>query len=136
MLCPRGTAFMAVRPGLLDALPPLAAGWYAAEQPWESTYGPPLRLATNARRFDMSPAWLAWAGTAEALDYIERVGIEAIHAHDVRPANRLREGLGMPPSDSAVVIVDREGAAQALADAGIVATAATGSLRICFHLYN
>jgi selenocysteine lyase/cysteine desulfurase len=136
MLAPRGTAFMSVRPGLLDALPPLAAGWYAAERPWDSTYGPPLRLATNARRFDMSPAWLAWVGTAEALDYVEGVGIEAIHAHDVRLANRLREGLGMPPSDSAVVIVDREGAAQALADAGIVATAATGSLRICFHLYN
>lgn len=136
MLCPRGTAFMAVRPGLLDALPPLAAGWYAAEQPWEMVYGPPLRLASDARRFDMSPAWLPWIGTAEALDYIEGVGIEKIHEHDVRLANRLREGLGMAPSDSAMVIVEREGAAQALADAAIVATAATGSLRLSFHLYN
>jgi selenocysteine lyase/cysteine desulfurase len=136
MLSPRGTAFMAVRPGLRDALPPIAAGWYAAEQPWESTYGPPLRLARDARRFDISPAWLPWVGTAEALDYIGAVGVEAIQAHDVGLANRLREGLGMAPSDSAVVLVERAGAAPALADAGIVATAATGALRICFHLYN
>ncbi|MEA2444978.1 MAG: hypothetical protein QOJ12_2270, partial [Thermoleophilales bacterium] len=33
-------------------------------------------------------------------------------------------------------LVERDGAGQALADAGIVATAATGALRICFHLYN
>jgi selenocysteine lyase/cysteine desulfurase len=136
MLSPRGSAFMSVRPELLESLPPLAAGWYAAESPWESTYGAPLRLAADARRLDMSPAWLPWTGTAEALEYTERVGVEAIREHDVRLANRTRKGLGLPPSDSAIVLVERDGAGQALADAGVVATAATGALRICFHLYN
>ena len=33
------------------------AGWYAGQHPWESIYGTPLRLAEDARRFDVSPAW-------------------------------------------------------------------------------
>jgi selenocysteine lyase/cysteine desulfurase len=136
MLSPRGSAFMAIRPELIDSVTPLAAGWYAAESPWDSVYGPPPQLAGDARRLDMSPAWLPWLGTAEALEYTERVGVDAIHAHDLRLANRLRAALALPPSDSAVVLVERDGAAEALAAAGLVSTAATGALRLCFHLYN
>ena len=61
-LCsPRGTAFMTVRPELAERLTPHAAGWYAGEDPYASFYGPPLRLAKDARRFDLSPAWFPWA---------------------------------------------------------------------------
>src|SRR5207244_12362065 len=67
LLSPRGTAFGVVRPERLGMLPPLSAGWYAGDDPWTSIYGPPLRLATDARRLDISPAWLAWAGTVPAL---------------------------------------------------------------------
>ena len=46
---------------------PHAAGWYAGEDVPASYYGAPLRLATDARRFDLSPAWLNWvAGAAVA----------------------------------------------------------------------
>ncbi len=62
LLSPRGTAFLTVRPELLDQVQPLYAGWYAGEEPWESIYGGPLRLAANARRLDLSPGWLAWVG--------------------------------------------------------------------------
>ena len=136
LLAPRGTAAMAVRAEHLEKLWPLAPGWYSADEPWGAIYGPPLRLASDARRLDMSPAWLAWVGTAAAIEYVESVGVDAIHAHDVGLANRLRGELGMPPSDSAVVALDRPDAADALAAAGISASVPGDCLRVCFHLYN
>ncbi len=103
-LCsPRGTAFMSVRPELHDTLTPAAAGWYAGEDPHASYYGPPLRLAHDARRFDVSPAWFPWIGTAPALELLLEIGIDAIHEHNLRLANRFRAGLGLPPGDSAIV---------------------------------
>jgi hypothetical protein len=40
---------------LIDGLTPHYAGWYAGDDPWSSVYGGPLRLASDARRFDVSP---------------------------------------------------------------------------------
>jgi selenocysteine lyase/cysteine desulfurase len=136
LLSPRGTAFMTLRRERLAELVPLAAGWYAGESRWESLYGPPLRLSGDARRLDISPAWLSWVGTAAALDYIEAVGIERIHAHDVALANRFREALGLPPGDSAMVALSVTGADEALSRAGVRTAVRTGQLRASFHLYN
>ena len=136
LLSPRGTAFMAVRPERLDELRPHAAGWYAGEDVWSSIYGGPLRLAASARRLDVSPAWLSWVGTVPSLEVIERLGVEAIGAHDVGLANRLREGLGMPPGDSAIVCIDAPGASWRLAAAGIRASTRAGAARLSFHLHN
>lgn len=136
LLSPRGTAFMAVRPELLDTVRPAAAGWYAGEDPWSSIYGPPLRLATSARRFDISPAWLNWVATAASLELIESIGVQAIHDHDVALADRFCAGLGRAPGGSAIVSVDREGAAERLARAGVRASVRDGRVRLGFHLYN
>ena len=137
LLAPRGTAFLSVRDeALLGALPPLAAGWYSADLPWEMVYGGPLRLAADARRLDMSPAWLDWVATAAALEYLEGVGVAAIHAHDVGLANALREGIGMPPGDSAVVPVPGEDAVGTLVAAGLRVGGLAGGARVCLHLYN
>jgi selenocysteine lyase/cysteine desulfurase len=137
LLSPRGTAFMAIRRERLEDLAPLAAGWYAGgESRWESIYGTPLRLAPDARRLDISPAWLSWIGTLAALRYLEQVGIERIHAHDVGLANRLRERLGMPPADSAIVALDVPGAEEAASVFGLRAAVRAGHLRVSFHLYN
>ena len=65
---PRGTAFLTVRPDLLDRLRPTSAGWYAGEEIWSSVYGPAMALARDARRFDVSPAWLCWVGAVPALE--------------------------------------------------------------------
>ena len=81
LLSPRGTAFLTVRPDRWDALVPPAAGWYAGEQPWSSIYGTPLRLAADARRYDVSPGWHAWVGTASSLALLEQVGVRDLHAH-------------------------------------------------------
>ena len=137
LLSPRGTAFMSIRPAAAERLTPGLAGWYAGDDPFETNYGASLRLAPDARRFDVSPAWLSWVGTAPALDVLERVGVEAIRSHDVGLANQLRAGLGLPPSDSAIVrvVLGREGEA-ALRAAGVMATERDGGVRFSCHLWN
>jgi selenocysteine lyase/cysteine desulfurase len=136
LLAPRGTAFMTVRPEVHDRIVPIHAGWYAGEQPWESIYGGPLRLAASARRFDLSPAWLAWVGTVPALQLIDLLGIEAIHRHDTALAAACCEALDLPFSGSAVVSLDMPDGFDATRLRGITAAVRAGRLRLCFHLYN
>ena len=139
-LChPRGTALMAVAPELRDRLPPLSAGWYAGEDPWDSCYGTPLRLAADARRLDVSPAWFSWHVAATTLEAFERLGIGRIHQHNVGLATRLRAGLGLgpEPEPSAIVSLDAgPDAAARLAAAGVRASVRAGRVRLSCHLYN
>jgi selenocysteine lyase/cysteine desulfurase len=135
LLCPRGTAFLTVREERLGELPPLAASWYAGEDRWDSIYGPPLRLAAGARRLDVSPAWLCWGPTRVALELLEAVGVESIHDHDVGLANALRERLGLPASNSAIVSVSVGDDVGPL-PADLRASVRAGRLRVCFHLHN
>jgi selenocysteine lyase/cysteine desulfurase len=137
LLCPRGTAFLAVQPELLDGLRPLAAGWYAGDDPWTSIYGAPLRLATDARRFDMSPAWFSWVGSAESLELLAGLDPAAVRDHDVGLADGFLARLGLSPQGSAIVTLDAaEGAAERLAAAGIRTAIRAGRVRASFHLYN
>jgi selenocysteine lyase/cysteine desulfurase len=136
LLSPRGSAFGVVRPERIGMLRPLYAGWYAGDDPWTSIYGPPLRLAKDARRLDISPAWLVWAGTVPALDLLAEVGIAAIHRHDLALANALRGRLGLPPADSAIVSVAAEGGLERLRAARIKASVRAGAVRLSFHLHN
>lgn len=136
LLGPRGTCFFAISP-TAPALPELAAGWYAGESRWDSIYGPPLRLAEDARRYDVSPAWGCWVGHTPALELLLEVGIERIHAHDLALANAFRDGLGLAPGNSAIVSVEAPDDITArLAEAGIAAAVRAGRLRLSFHLYN
>jgi selenocysteine lyase/cysteine desulfurase len=135
LMAPRGTAFGYLSPALRERLTPWAAGWYAGADVHDSYYGPPLRLATDARRFDISPAWQAFAGTAPALELVEELGVAAIGAHNVRLANRFLTGLGRPPGDSAIVTVDIPGAQERLDRAGVRAAVRAGRIRASFHAY-
>lgn len=135
LLSPRGTAFMTVNEESAEMLEPLFAGWYAGEEIWESIYGGPLRLASSARRFDVSPAWLAWMGTAPALELIADLGIDRIHHHDVALAERTRELLGQPSSPSAIVTIPLQDTS-ILAAHGIKGSVRADAVRVGFHLYN
>ena len=137
LLSPRGTAFLSVRPQHWETLPALHANWYAGQDPWQSIYGGPLRLARDARRFDLSPAWLSWVGTAAALDLLEQLGVERIQRHDVALADTVRDRLELPPSGSAMVSLSLpDGAAPRLEQAGIRYAVRDGRARFSFHLYN
>lgn len=136
LLSPRGTAYLALSEELVERAPALHANWWAGEDPHDSYYGAPLRLAAGARRLDSSPAWFSWIAAEECLRVLAEIGIEAIHAHDVALANRFRAGLGLAPGDSAIVSAEVPGAAEKLARAGIMAATRAGSLRASFHVYN
>src|SRR5690606_39973595 len=84
LMSPRGSAFAYLAAPMRERMTPHAAGWCAAEDVHASYYGPPMRLASDARRFDISPAWFSWVGTAPALEVVERIGVAAIHDHNVR----------------------------------------------------
>jgi selenocysteine lyase/cysteine desulfurase len=101
-------------------------------------YGPPLRLADDARRLDLSPAWHAWAGASASLDVLGRIGVDAIHDHDVRLADAFRQKLGIEPTGSAIVSIAGlgEGIEERLAANGIRAAARADGCRLSFHLYN
>jgi selenocysteine lyase/cysteine desulfurase len=136
LMSPRGTAFMALDPALAERLVPHQAGWFAGEDVHSTYYGGPLRLAESARRFDTSPAWFSWVGTAPALELVNRIGVAAIGEHDVRLANRFRAGLGLPAGDSAIVSADVPGAGEAFTRAGVLSSTRAGRLRAAFHVYN
>lgn len=136
LMSPRGTAFGVVRPERLATLRPLYAGWYAGDDPWTSIYGPPLRLARDARRLDISPAWLSWVGTVPALELLAEVGIDTIHRHDVGLANALRARLGMPPGDSAIVTAAVQDGLARLRAANVKASLRAGAVRLSFHVHN
>ncbi|WP_135850174.1 aminotransferase class V-fold PLP-dependent enzyme [Serinibacter arcticus] len=136
--CPRGTAFTTIAPHALDRLRPTSAGWYASESPWDGVYGTTPHLAADARRFDVSPAWLPWVGAVPALEAYAAVPAEDIQAHDVGLANALRDGLDLAPSDSAIVTLpDPDGELRArLEAAGCRVAGRGGGVRIAFHVWN
>ncbi|MFV2038824.1 MAG: aminotransferase class V-fold PLP-dependent enzyme, partial [Acidimicrobiales bacterium] len=134
-LCsPRGSGFVAVNPEAVW-LRPRYAGWYSAEDPWQSLYGAPLKTAGDARRFNVSPAWFDFVGAARAVELLAEVGVDHIHRHSVELANQFRDLIGMKPSNSAIVSIStpRGGA---LEEAGIVAAVRAGRVRLSFYLYN
>ncbi|WP_114454630.1 aminotransferase class V-fold PLP-dependent enzyme [Halopolyspora algeriensis] len=136
LLSPRGAAWLAVHPAAGDSIRPHSANWYAGQDPWESVYGLPLRLAADARALDLSPAWFAQVGAAVALSRLAELDMAAVSRHCVGLADAFREELGMPPAGSAIVAVDAAGAASKLAEAGVRCSTRAGRARLAFHLHN
>ncbi|WP_426520608.1 aminotransferase class V-fold PLP-dependent enzyme [Diaminobutyricibacter sp. McL0618] len=138
-LCsPRGSAFLYVGENIDGVLRPIQAGWYAGHDPWQSCYGPGMGLASDARRFDVSPAWPVWPGTAAALDLFRRLDIDAVHAHTSGLGDALCDRLGIEANGQAIITwPDADGSDLAsLAAAGIRASGRAGRARVAFHLWN
>lgn len=143
LVAPHGACFLTVRPGAESTLSPVFTGWYGADDPWGACYGPVADLAPGARRFDARPAYLAYVGAAASLALVEELGVDAVHAHDVALADRLREGfagLGYEPvaGSSAIVAVPGVPSAveQRLNEAGVAFSSRAGNLRFAPHFYN
>ena len=135
-LCsPRGAGFATVREDAVEWLQPTSAGWYAGEEPWSSIYGPPLRLARGARRFDTSPVWFSYAAAAPTLELLSGFDIEHVHSYSVGLANRFCELVGVPAANSAIVSVSLDDHS-ALSAAGVKASARAGRARFSFYIYN
>ncbi|MGV0793870.1 aminotransferase class V-fold PLP-dependent enzyme [Mycolicibacterium sp. XJ1819] len=136
LLAPRGTAWMSLSDRMSRSMTPHAANWYAGEDPWQSIYGLPIRLARDARRFDTSPAWFSALGAGLTLPWLAALDTAAVEAHTVGLANRLRAELQLPQRDSAIASLPISDAAQRLERAGIRASVRAGAVRVGFHLYN
>ncbi|GAA4554120.1 aminotransferase class V-fold PLP-dependent enzyme [Amycolatopsis samaneae] len=135
LLSPRGAAWMAVHPRAHGRTRPAAANWFAGgDDRWNSIYGLPLRLAGDARGFDLSPVWLAHVGAAVALDYLGSLDLAEVRAHNVGLAKALLGALGLPARDSAIVSLAADPAR--MAAAGVVSGVRDGRVRVGFHLYN
>ncbi|WP_372666884.1 aminotransferase class V-fold PLP-dependent enzyme [Amycolatopsis kentuckyensis] len=134
LLSPRGCSWLYVRPDAHERTRAVAANWYAGEDPWTTVYGLPLRLAGDARAFDLSPVWLAQVGAAAALEYLGGLDLAQVAAHNTGLADLLLEKLGLPPRSTAIVSLDAD--PERVAAAGIVSSVRGGRVRVGFHLYN
>ncbi|MCP2169623.1 aminotransferase class V-fold PLP-dependent enzyme [Goodfellowiella coeruleoviolacea] len=137
LLSPKGAAWLAGRPDAMAGLVPHSANWYAGADRWDSVYGLPLRLAGQARGFDLSPAWFSHVGAAVAVPWLAALDLAAVRAHCVGLADALLAGLDRPPAGSAIVSLDLPAdAADRLAAAGVRSSVRAGRTRLAFHLYN
>lgn len=138
-LCaPRGVAFLTIAPAFAELVTASGAGWYAGDGVWQSCYGPTMRLAGDARRFDVSPAWQAWAGAEPALDVFAALDADEVWAHATRLGDLLCDGVGIARQQQAIVSWPDPDGAQlaALTTAGIAAAGRAGRVRTAFHLWN
>lgn len=138
-LCsPRGVAFMTLSDRMAAQLRPLQSGWYAGADVWTSTYGPRMELATDARRFDVSPAWQAWIGAEPAIALFAGLDIHEVWARARGLGDALCDGLGIAQQHQAIVTWPDESGhdLQKLGAAGIRASGRAGRLRASFHLWN
>jgi hypothetical protein len=84
---------------------PWLANWRAGDPMYSRSYGGNLdNLARDARRFDVSLAWHAWAGAEPALSLLVDWQQRGILADVQVLADRLASGLGLekPSAQSSV----------------------------------
>jgi selenocysteine lyase/cysteine desulfurase len=138
LCCPRGLGFLYVRPERRAEIEPWTAGWKSRPDPYEDYYGL-HELTDDARRLDVSLAWLSAAGGRRSLELLASLGIERIAAHNLALARAFAARLGLPEPVSPIVRLqadDAEAAERLLAEAGLRCAARDGSIRLSFHFYN
>lgn len=146
LLCPRGAAWLYVRPDRLAELHPLAPNHKSTRRPWSEFYGGPLELAPDARKLDMSLGWPSWAGAAAALQLLGELDPDEVEAHCLGLAGILRQGaqdrgLTCVPAELPSHIVgirlhDCDRRVSVLADRGIRVTGRQRVLRAGVHAFN
>jgi cysteine desulfurase/selenocysteine lyase len=105
---PTGIGVLWARPEILAAMPPWQGGGAMIDRVSfeRTTYAPP------PARFEAGTPHIVGAlGLAAAIDYVEGVGLDAIHAHETALVRRTREALGslnsvrlFGPEDSAGIV--------------------------------
>jgi selenocysteine lyase/cysteine desulfurase len=140
LLCPRGVAFCHFREDRWSEIDPWLANWRTADRLYGHSYGGDLdELAGDARRFDVSLAWHAWAGAAHSLALLVEWQQQGVLEDVKRLARRLASGLGRAEPAASIVsvaVADAVGAEAALAAAGIRCAARGGNIRLSPHVYN
>lgn len=138
LCCPRGVAMMTMTDAVAQFLRPIQAGWCAGEDIWASCYGGEFALASDARRFDVSPAWQAVVGAASALELFADADVTSLWAHASGLGDALCDRLGLPRQGQAIVSwADPDGAdLRDLGEAGLTVSGRAGRVRVAFHIWN
>ncbi len=93
LLAPFGTAIAYISKDLCDTLTPVFVGWRSAEDMWNLN-PVELKYPSTVRKFEYSTsAYGVKVGLAESIKYLQKVGIEKIHAHNWKLTERLRKEL-------------------------------------------
>jgi kynureninase len=144
-----GIAFLYVREAVARRLAPSITGWFAHRN--QFAFNPrSLELHDDARRFELgTPSLAAVYAQLGGLDYIDEIGIPAIRGASAGLTEDLIErarGLGLRPKvarraeerSAIVMLPQRDPAAgvRRLADAGIIADARPGHVRLSPFFYN
>ena len=105
---PTGIGVLWARPELLEAMPPYQGGGSMIDRVTfaKTTYAPP------PGRFEAGTPHIVGAlGLHAAIDYVERIGLDAIHAHETALVAKTREALSQinsvtlyGPADSAGIV--------------------------------
>lgn len=144
-----GIAFLYVRPGVTEDLPPTLTGWFARKEPFAFTPRV-LDFADDARRFQTGTPSIPSAFAASAgLSLIGEVDIGDVFRHVAGLAGELQERLlagGFrlySPTDEelrgpqvTVLTSSGEEVAQYLKDRGAVVSPRGPAIRISLHYYN
>ena len=140
LLCPRGVAFMQIRESRWADIAPWLANWRSGEPLYARSYGGVIEhFAPDARRFDVSLAWHAWAGAESSLRLLVEWQADGLLDEVNRLARRLAAGLGRPAPSASIVslkVADAEAAEAALAARGVRCAARGGNIRLSPHVYN
>lgn len=136
LLSPRGSGFIHTTPEALTWLRPTISSWYAGASIWDSIYGPPLRLANNGRRYQISPDWLSWVGAEQSLKLISEVGVNNIYTYNLSLMEKLCALIQIPFNRSSITSIKADIKPDDLRENGFRASLRNGRLRIAIHLYN
>jgi selenocysteine lyase/cysteine desulfurase len=139
LLCPRGVAFMAVRPDRFAELPAYNANWRTSDRPWDRFFGGPLSLPESAARFDVSLAWLPWVAAVESLRLIAEWSATGALDEPVALARETADRLGLPWGGASLVcapVADGEAVRAALHEVGVKAAVRGTAIRLSTHVYN
>ena len=146
MLCPRGAGWLYVRRDHIQSIRPLAPNWKSTDAGFGAIYGGPFELSNDARRADVSLAWLSWIGARAALQLLLDTGVPNIERQALHLAGELRSGLeasgwtvmaaDAPSQMLSVQTSDPTGTLERLQGARVKAGARGNSIRLGFHGFN
>ena len=148
LMGPRGAGYLYLSEAARDRLRPLAVGAFNSTSRRVTPYGPRRELSETASRFDASPSWISLAGDRQALELLDRVGVDTIEEHDLALAARFRAGLddlgiegdGFPEAERSPIVTlnlpDPDAVLDRLAAAGVVAARRAQGVRFSFHVFN
>jgi selenocysteine lyase/cysteine desulfurase len=146
LMAPRGAGWLWTRPELVEELYPLAPSWKTVPEPYVEYYGGPIELPKDARRADMSLAWLTWPGALAALRIHDQLDRAEVEERCLSLAREFREeaqrrGFRVIPEDApsqiqALEVADPEALKQRLKERNVIGAIRGGSLRLGFHAFN